>query len=457
MWLCRPVRRPEPFTALRPLVAFLALTVALIAPLAPARALPTSEYCADAEEQTVLTLINDYRQQNGLQPLVLSQSLGATADHHSGDMGTNNYFSHTRLDGGGVGDSLREHGYTDGTYGENIAAGVETAADAFAMWQGSASHNANMLQSNFGAIGIGRAYQAGSGYGWYWTTVFGGTPDAEGAVCGGRASQALQDETVNADANASAADLLNLRAGAGPDNAILAIIPNNARLQVIGVEQDGYLPVTYDGQTGWVLAEAVLLDGTAPLADDTTTTVTTPDSTTITTPPTTTTSTTSGTVSVPQTAPGAAFRATDDLNLRAGPSYDDAVLAVIPAGSTLSPTGTSDGGFLGVTFAGTPGWVDAAYVASDPAPATDAVPSGETVETAQTAPATDPAASAPVTVTVATALDTLNLRATPSADGAIVSVVPAGATLSLTGENDSGYLGVSYEGVLGWADAAYIA
>ena len=31
-----------------------------------------------------------------------------------------------------------------------------------------------MLGANYTAIGIGRAYTAGSPYGWYWTTDFGG-------------------------------------------------------------------------------------------------------------------------------------------------------------------------------------------------------------------------------------------------------------------------------------------
>ncbi|MFN8592051.1 MAG: SH3 domain-containing protein [Thermomicrobiales bacterium] len=54
--------------------------------------------------------------------------------------------------------------------------------------------------------------------------------------------------------------------------------------------------------------------------------------------------------------------ATADLNLRAGPSYDDAVLTVIPAGTALTPTGDFSAGFAGVTYGGQFGWVDTTWL-----------------------------------------------------------------------------------------------
>lgn len=41
----------------------------------------------------------------------------------------------------------------------------------------SSGHNQNMLNPNYRVIGIARAYDAASSYGWYWTTDFGGTVD----------------------------------------------------------------------------------------------------------------------------------------------------------------------------------------------------------------------------------------------------------------------------------------
>ena len=136
-------------------------------------------YCADAEERAFLTLINDYRVQNGRSPLRLTKTLAAAADHHSVDMASKNYFSHTLAGGVTWSQNIANHGYTYRTYtAENIAAGSATASQTFNQWKNSAGHRANMLSANFKAIGIGRAYSAASTYKWYWTTTFGGYQDA---------------------------------------------------------------------------------------------------------------------------------------------------------------------------------------------------------------------------------------------------------------------------------------
>jgi len=136
-------------------------------------------YCADAEERAFLALINAHRAENGRGPLRLTKTLAAAADHHSVDMATKNYFSHTLAGGVTWPQNIVNHGYTYSTYrGENIAAGKGTAAATFTQWKNSPGHNANMLNANFTAIGIGRAYAATSTYKWYWTTTFGGYRDA---------------------------------------------------------------------------------------------------------------------------------------------------------------------------------------------------------------------------------------------------------------------------------------
>src|SRR5215217_4904836 len=91
------------------------------------------------------------------------------------------------LDGTSFTTNMKNHGYTNsgGAVGENIAAGYATASAAFAAWKASAGHNANMLSTYFKEIGIGRAYNANSTYGWYWTTDFGGYADAPGVTCSG--------------------------------------------------------------------------------------------------------------------------------------------------------------------------------------------------------------------------------------------------------------------------------
>lgn len=149
----------------------------------------TTGYCADSEDMAFLQLINDYRAQNGLGPLALSQKLADASYYHSSDMATKNYFSHTFADGTTWDQNIRNFGYTYNTsMGENIAAGYATAATVFTAWKNSPGHNANMLTSGFKAIGIARAYSSTSTYGWYWTTDFGGVVDGAGAVCGASSS-----------------------------------------------------------------------------------------------------------------------------------------------------------------------------------------------------------------------------------------------------------------------------
>ncbi len=138
----------------------------------------------DSEEATFLTLINNYRAQNGLAALKVSETLQTASQWMSTDMATNNYMSHTDSLNRSTAARLAAFGYTYSPWGENIAAGYDTAQDVFNGWLTACdpdasgnctySHRANMLGGNFVAIGIARAYSANSDYGWYWTTDFGG-------------------------------------------------------------------------------------------------------------------------------------------------------------------------------------------------------------------------------------------------------------------------------------------
>ncbi len=140
----------------------------------------TVDASIDTEEAEFLRLINEYRQQNGLSSLELSDALSRAAAWKSQDMATNGYFAHDDTPIGRTWTQrLSDCGYTFGTWlGENIAAGNASAAATFQQWRDSPGHNANMLSANFAAVGIGRAFAASSVYGWYWTTDFGGVVDA---------------------------------------------------------------------------------------------------------------------------------------------------------------------------------------------------------------------------------------------------------------------------------------
>ncbi len=152
--------------------------------------------------------------------------------------------------------------------------------------------------------------------------------------------------------------------------------------------------------------------------------------------------------------------ATADVNLRAGPSYDDMVLMVIPAGAALQATGEWANGFAGVSYNGQYGWVDSAWIGDGSAPV---APAGEAVLLqAATDPAMDAAVADDAALVsdltapagdLAQAIDVANLRLGPSAEDEVLRVLPAGATVTVTGAAVEGWVPVWYNGTWGFITA----
>ena len=158
-------------------LSFLLLSTATAAP-------PT----LDSEQWAFLSLINNFRAQNGAGPLQVSVLLQTSSQWMSNDLATQNpFFSHTDSLGRSPGARLAAFGYNHLPWGENIAAGYSDAQNTFNQWltacdadasgQCTYAHRQNMLYGGFVAIGIGRAFSSSSPYGWYWTTDFGGFLD----------------------------------------------------------------------------------------------------------------------------------------------------------------------------------------------------------------------------------------------------------------------------------------
>ena len=139
-----------------------------------------------------LAVINNYRAQNGAEPLQISSSLTSAAQWLANDMAAKNYLSHTDSQGRSPFDRMDVYGYPTQTYrGENIAAGPSDAQSVFDQWQSacdlangvcSYAHRANMLNPNFKAIGIARVYNPNSQFKYYWATDFGGIVDTPAAA-----------------------------------------------------------------------------------------------------------------------------------------------------------------------------------------------------------------------------------------------------------------------------------
>lgn len=128
-----------------------------------------------------------------------------------------------------------------------------------------------------------------------------------------------------------------------------------------------------------------------------------------------------------QLAGGTALTATDDLNLRYGPGTDTAVVAIIPKGATVVARGWEDGNWIAVEYGTKTGWVARDYVS------TAASGTGTAVTT-----------------------DDVNLRTGPGLGTAVLTVIPSGTTVTRTGQSSNGYVSVSWQSYRGWVSADYL-
>ena len=157
----------------------LVLTCLLVAPSAAHSAAAPVRV---SEERALCKLINRFRVQSGAPPLRRSLKLTKAARWHSFDMARHNRFGHVDSRGREFEARIRSFGYPGPTMGENLAAGAEDALTMFGVLKKSPQHRRNMLRTKLKVIGVGRAYGAGTMFGWYWSTTFGGTLD-ESVAC----------------------------------------------------------------------------------------------------------------------------------------------------------------------------------------------------------------------------------------------------------------------------------
>ncbi|HUV73878.1 MAG TPA: CAP domain-containing protein [Anaerolineae bacterium] len=133
---------------------------------------------AAAPEQTLLGLINDYRIEYGLRPLHPSPGLTEAARWMVRDMAEKDYFSHTDSLGRNPFDRMTDLGYDCSNWrSENLAAGSDDPQVIFQLWRDSPGHNANMLNAHLKVVGLAKAYDPDSFFGWYWAADFGGCYD----------------------------------------------------------------------------------------------------------------------------------------------------------------------------------------------------------------------------------------------------------------------------------------
>lgn len=120
---------------------------------------------ADDEVSAVLDLVNELREKKGRSPLSLDPALCEAAQVRAKELAE--LFSHTRPDDSEFISVLEDKGIDYKTVGENIAQGQETPDEVFDSWRNSSGHYQNMINKDFGKIGIGYDPQSNS-----WVQLF---------------------------------------------------------------------------------------------------------------------------------------------------------------------------------------------------------------------------------------------------------------------------------------------
>jgi uncharacterized protein YkwD len=104
-------------------------------------------------------------------PLSSNQKLADSAIAHAQDMAVNDYFSHESKNGEKLKDRVNKQEYSWLTIGENIAKGQKTSAQVVRDWMNSPGHCKNIMNPNFGELGVGRDDNLRKEY--IWVQVFG--------------------------------------------------------------------------------------------------------------------------------------------------------------------------------------------------------------------------------------------------------------------------------------------
>jgi len=129
--------------------------------------IPQQDSSVAAYEAEVIRLVNDIRQDYGLQPLTANWELSRVARYKSQDMLDNNYFSHTSPTYGSPFQMIRAFGLSYRTAGENIAKGYVSPQAVVNGWMNSSGHRANILNASYTQIGVGYVARGN-----YWTQMF---------------------------------------------------------------------------------------------------------------------------------------------------------------------------------------------------------------------------------------------------------------------------------------------
>ena len=115
---------------------------------------PRTANFADITSVELITMANQDRIANGLEPLSLNPQLVEAAQKKALDMLNQNYFAHTSPIGINPWYWLEKVGYKYSAAGENLAKDFVESEYVHDAWMDSSSHKANILNSKYQDIGV---------------------------------------------------------------------------------------------------------------------------------------------------------------------------------------------------------------------------------------------------------------------------------------------------------------
>lgn len=117
--------------------------------------------------EQVVALVNEERAKENLAPLTMTESLKTVAEVRAEEISV--LFAHQRPNGTSCFTVLREHGISFMCAGENIAYGYPSPESVVEGWMNSPGHRANIMDADFGHIGVGYYVKDSRAY---WVQLF---------------------------------------------------------------------------------------------------------------------------------------------------------------------------------------------------------------------------------------------------------------------------------------------
>jgi uncharacterized protein YkwD len=141
---------------------------------APQGALADRDYSHTAlNAELARKIINEYRREKGLKPLVLNAELTAAAKSHSKDLAKWDRISHFGSDGSNPWDRVKRTGYRARLAAENVGTGQIDFQEVMRGWKSSAGHNKNLLLADATHMGVALVQDPKSEFKSFWTLVIG--------------------------------------------------------------------------------------------------------------------------------------------------------------------------------------------------------------------------------------------------------------------------------------------